>query len=471
MTDGRPKEQKPAARQTDVRATSSREKAGAMGTSMNAPTNTSTTPTSSITAPSVFKVPSYGGTTHGALPVMEVDEQLELLSRLLGQQKLDGYGGGYVELIAEKLEGTEHQEEVCIDAVALFLSFLHTVDLTASPLCQYEGVKMPPITSTDRTKGFPNTPTTFFLYVEMERKWTLNQFNHEPDKNGKLWPNVNKMVLHISCLHINLHNFLEIAHLDLKRIQMEARWKMTQLKSSSPKMSLLGVPDGLDLAGVTMTLTHVLKQAKDYLIKHGILDFQTIDEELPDFAMYFKRMKEGRVPPAVYRTIAWANVKGFNTDGGLRMLNFECKDKDWILLAKLLAQLDASELRKLFRMALCQEQLKRKPLTDDVIKHNRNVANHIKYSLNVGYTSHLGITDMEKLVEMRFEDGRISAPKFSCLRRLYSMNLTNPITGKALVQSVYPVPEDHGRVQVMYVQKHGNGEYLNRIAENPTGFW
>ena len=166
----------------------------------------------------------------------------------------------------KKHEGIEFQEEVCMDATALFLSFLQTIDPTACLLCQYEGVDMPPVSSADKTAGFPNNPTDFFLYATMERMWSINTWNHEPDKNWKLWPNVNKMVLHISCQNINLKEFLDIAQWSLRRMQMVARWKLTQLKKSSTKMCLLGVPDGLDSEGLSMILTHALMEAREYLI-------------------------------------------------------------------------------------------------------------------------------------------------------------------------------------------------------------
>ena len=117
--------------------------------------------------------------------------------------------------------------------------------------------------------------------------------------------------------------------------------------------------------------------------------------------MYFKRVKEGRVPPAVYREIALANIKGYNVKDGLKMLTFECRDKEWLKMAKLWEHLDTSkELRKIIRMAFVQPAIKKKPLMDDVITHNRNLGKHVEYACNLGYTSNHGINNTEKLVEV-----------------------------------------------------------------------
>ena len=118
-------------------------------------------------------------------------------------------------------------------------------------------------------------------------------------------------------------------------MQMEACWKLTQLKSSSIKVCLLRVPDGLDSEGLCMTLIHALKETREYLIKHNQWDFQDTDEPLPDCVIYFKKVKEGRVPPAVYMETALANIKGYSTKDGLRMLTFECGDKEWLKMVKL----------------------------------------------------------------------------------------------------------------------------------------
>ena len=98
-----------------------------------------------------------------------------------------------------------------MDGVALFLGFLQSIDPTTRLLCQYNGDKIPPITLSHPTIAWPgNDLTAFFLYIYVVRRWTMNLWNSTPDKNGKLWPNVIQVVLHVSCGSINLTELLKI---------------------------------------------------------------------------------------------------------------------------------------------------------------------------------------------------------------------------------------------------------------------
>ncbi len=86
-------------------------------------------------------------------------------------------------------------------------------------------------------------------------------------------------------------------------------------------ISLLGAPDGLNIEGLRQALDHGLKASKDYLIKHSVLPFSQTGEPIPDYVLYFKRMKEGRVPPKVYKKIGWANHTAYDDYYGLKMAN------------------------------------------------------------------------------------------------------------------------------------------------------
>jgi hypothetical protein len=188
--------------------------------------------------------------------------------------------------------------------------------------------------------------------------------------------------------------------------------------------------------------------------------------------MYGKKMREGRVPPNIYKKYGWATHHGFNEDIGLKMANVECKKKDWKELSILFSHLDSSgELRKILRKGFIQPELGTKNVDmTDIIKYNRNLYKQISYSVNVGYVNHLGIINPEKEVEVRYRDDRQPTPKFSLLQMQY-MELLNPVTGKPLVESIILCPGDVGKAQIMYMDKGDNREYLTRIKEDPVGFW
>ena len=126
---------------------------------------TNQTPVSTITAPSAFKPSSYRGVAHGSIPHNEIDEQSALLTILLEQTKIVGDGGGWIEAYVEKMDGVNFQEEVCMDATSLLLSFLQGIDPTACLLCQYDGVSMPPITSPDGDRVFQSAALYSFCML------------------------------------------------------------------------------------------------------------------------------------------------------------------------------------------------------------------------------------------------------------------------------------------------------------------
>ena len=100
------------------------------------------------------------------------------------------------------------------------------------------------------------------------------------------------------------------------------------MKYSESMISILGAPDGLNIEGMCQALDHGLKASKDFLIKHGIIPFRETGEPIPDYVMYFKRMKEGMIPSRAYEKIGWTNHKSYNDDDGLKMANIECEKKD-----------------------------------------------------------------------------------------------------------------------------------------------
>ncbi len=73
-------------------------------------------------------------------------------------------------------------------------------------------------------------------------------------------------------------------------------------------------------------------------------------------------------------------------------------------------------------------------------------------------------------MELRYKDGVTRSPKFSCLRHFF-MALDNPETGKPLIESVLPLPNRCGHVQVMYMDRHNNEMYIKRITTNPAAWW
>ena len=110
-----------------------------------------------------------------------------------------------MELAINKMENVDAHELVLMDGVALFLGFLQSIDPTARLLGQYDGVEIPPITSSDPNIAWPgNDLTAFFLYAHVVRRWAMNLWNSTPDKNGKLWPNVIQVLLRVSSESINL---------------------------------------------------------------------------------------------------------------------------------------------------------------------------------------------------------------------------------------------------------------------------
>jgi len=169
-----------------------------------------------------------------------------------------------VELTIDKMENAKTQELVLMDGVALFLGFLQSIDPTAKLLCQYDGVEMPPITSADLSVAWPgNDLTAFFLYVHVVQCWSMNLWNSAPNKNGKIWPNVIQVVLHVSCERINLAELIKIGEYRLRSLHLSARLKRTQMKDSQPMISILGAPDGLNIEGLKQSLVHGFKRAKN----------------------------------------------------------------------------------------------------------------------------------------------------------------------------------------------------------------
>ena len=84
-----------------------------------------------------------------------------------------GFGPHYVTLGIDKIEGFA-SEELMIDGVSLVLALLQKFDPAIQMHCQVEGSPLWSVTTPDRSKGFPNTPTMMFCYYDVVRKWTLN---------------------------------------------------------------------------------------------------------------------------------------------------------------------------------------------------------------------------------------------------------------------------------------------------------
>ena len=153
-----------------------------------------------------------------------------------------------------------------------------------------DGADLPPITDSDRALGFPASPLYFFLYALCERKWAINNpIDNTPDKNGKAWPQDINFVLKVSCDNINLKDLLEFAEHEFSQMRMKISWKKTQMKQSTLVIAILGLPAELNLEGVVATIGYGLKQAREYLITKGSLDFQQVGKNMPNSSMNYRK--------------------------------------------------------------------------------------------------------------------------------------------------------------------------------------
>ena len=156
-----------------------------------------------------------------------------------------------------------------------------------------------------------------------------NPINNTPDKNGKSWPHDIKFVLKVSCHNINLKDLLEITVHAFSQMRMKVSWKMTQMKQSTPVIVILGLLAELNLKGVVATIGYGLKQAREYLITKGSLDFQQVSKKIPHSSMYYKKTYLGQLPPKLYEETRLDNIPGYDKMVGCCLLNVEAEKKNW----------------------------------------------------------------------------------------------------------------------------------------------
>ena len=85
--------------------------------------------------------------------------------------------------------------------------------------------------------------------------------------------------------------------MSLKRKVIHIFYKPVQKKQPAYVLTLLGAPDGINVAGLEQTLRHHCKRSQDYLICHNVLSFDLVDEPLPLQKCSFRRHKEDRMSP------------------------------------------------------------------------------------------------------------------------------------------------------------------------------
>ena len=91
---------------------------------------------------------------------------------------------------------------------------------------------------------------------------------------------------------------------------------------------------------------------------------------------------------------------------------------------------------------------KRKVEMDEVIEMQTNKLAHLKLCYRTSYDWHPEIVTLDKQIQVRYTDEKIRGPKFQTLCDLY-MGLTNPESGKPLIQGIVAHPSRPGVAQIM----------------------
>ncbi len=72
----------------------------------------------------------------------------------------------------DKVVGIDPVEQI-IDAIAMALTLLQTLDPSLKLLNTVEGSSLPLITSPNKAAGFPTLTMILFIYYMMDQKWML----------------------------------------------------------------------------------------------------------------------------------------------------------------------------------------------------------------------------------------------------------------------------------------------------------
>ena len=118
---------------------------------------------------STLKPLSFVGVPHKA--VLPIPQEAAFVDRF-SSNTTEGDGGGYMQISVDKVVGIDPVEQI-INASAMALTLLQTLDPSLKFLNTVEGSPLPPITSPDKTAGFPTSTMILFIYFMMDRKWTL----------------------------------------------------------------------------------------------------------------------------------------------------------------------------------------------------------------------------------------------------------------------------------------------------------
>ena len=100
-------------------------------------------------------------------------------------------------------------------------------------------------------------------------------------------------MLKVTCDNINLKDLIKNAEPKFLEMRMKVSWKKTQMKQATPVIAILGLPGDLNRKGVAATTGYGLKQARDYLLRKGSLNFQQVGEKMPDSSMYYMKTYTG----------------------------------------------------------------------------------------------------------------------------------------------------------------------------------
>ena len=107
---------------------------------------------------------------------------------------------------------------------------------------------------------------------------------------------------------------------------------------------------------------------------------------------------------------------------------------------------------------------------DEVIEMKTNKLVHLKLCYWTSYDWHPEIVTLDKQIQVRYTDEKIRGPKFQTLCDLY-MGLTNPESGKPLIQGIVAHPSRPGVAQIMYFDVNNNGDYIKKIKKHTAAFW
>ena len=128
------------------------------------------------TSSSSLRKSSFAGAAHNPIPFNDVN----VAPQNDFARKIEGWGKGYVNVSFNKRKDLGNKD-LLLGGLArvIFMMKQAAPDLWIHP--QVQGSKLPPITSTEPSRGFPKTLGILFQYFFVQFQWTLDDQPPKPE--------------------------------------------------------------------------------------------------------------------------------------------------------------------------------------------------------------------------------------------------------------------------------------------------